>query len=106
MSVSRVTEKVMHGLTGGGWKRKHPATVNRGGTAWRETTGTQAPGPTAGQRHRASRPPYSLCGRLHVVRCVGCRVMRPAPRLGRRRAAVVLERDLDQQRGAAAGGAG
>ncbi len=59
MSVSRVTEKVMHGLTGGGWKRKHPATVNRGGTAWRETTGTQAPGPTAGQRHRASRPPYS-----------------------------------------------
>jgi hypothetical protein len=24
----------MHGLTGGGWKRKRPATVNRGGTAW------------------------------------------------------------------------
>ena len=46
----------MHGLMGGGWRRS-VGHGHRGGTACRETAGTQASGPTAGQRHRASRLP-------------------------------------------------
>jgi hypothetical protein len=46
----------MHGLMGGGWRRS-VGHGHRGGTTCRETAGTQTPGPTADQRHRASRLP-------------------------------------------------
>jgi hypothetical protein len=47
--------------TGGSWKRSTLATVIGESTAARETSGRQAPSPTARARHRASSRPYNLC---------------------------------------------
>ena len=90
MSVSRVRENLMHGLTGGGWKRT-PATVEAKAVQGKRWTG--APRPTADQRHRASRLPSSATGTRLLCsarsgtmpsngsRC-GCRRRQPPPGLG------------------------
>src|SRR5947208_7000920 len=60
MSVSRVTEKVMHGLMRRELETEQPGHGHRSGTTSRETAGTpKAPGPTASPCHRASSRPYS-----------------------------------------------
>ncbi|GAA2112664.1 hypothetical protein GCM10009780_69130 [Actinomadura alba] len=48
----------MHGLTGGDWKRSTSATATGAAQPIGKPTAMKTPGPTGGNRHRASPRPY------------------------------------------------